>query len=119
MHKSVSTLTDYVKALRSGTKVVFENWVTFDKDATRVFRSSQPYYDHVDDSLQKFDSPAMSLLRIYNIKGIVSLNHHGLYPQSAVALTNEGIAHHHIALADMSAATPQQLLAGCQALIAS
>ncbi|WP_434704976.1 dual specificity protein phosphatase family protein [Pseudomonas sp. Z1-12] len=114
MKKSVSSLADYVKTLSSGTTIVFENWVTFDKNGTRVFRSSQPYYGGSDDTLQKFDSRAIALLKIYNIKGILSLNHKLLYANSKTALDNEHIDYHHLAVEDYYPPTTQQLLSGCK-----
>jgi protein-tyrosine phosphatase len=116
MKKSVSSLAGYVKTLSSGKTAVFQNWVTLDKGNTKVFRSSQPYYNDTEDTLQKFDSPAIELLKDYNIKGIVSLNHNLIHDSSATALAAENIVYHSLAIVDFSAPTLKQLLYGCRAI---
>ncbi|MGE8099448.1 protein-tyrosine phosphatase family protein [Pseudomonas fluorescens] len=116
MKKSVSSLTGYVEKLSSGKTAVFKNWVTFDKGTTKVFRSSQPYYNDTDDTLQKFDTPAIALLKVYNIKGIISLNHNLIYETSAVALSKENITYHNLAIVDFSTPSAKELLQGCKAI---
>jgi len=116
MKKSVSSLAGYVKTLSSGKIAVFQNWVTFDKGGTKVFRSSQPYYNDTEDTVQKFDSPAVALLKTYNIKGIVSLNHNLIYDSSAAVLSAENITYHNLAIVDFSTPTVKELLYGCQAI---
>ncbi|WP_438869126.1 protein-tyrosine phosphatase family protein [Pseudomonas sp. L1(2025)] len=116
MKKKVDSLAGYVKTLYSGKIAVFQNWVTFEKGNTRVFRSSQPYYNDEDDTLQKFDTPAIKLLKTYNIKGIVSLNHHLIHDNSMTALAAESITYHHLAVVDFGVPTAKELLQACQAV---
>lgn len=94
MKIKVSTLPGYVAKLSHGKLVVYQNWVTFDKGTTKVFRSSQPYYNDKDDTLQKFDASAITLLKNYGIKGIISLNQNLLEGTSASELSKESITYH-------------------------
>lgn len=111
----VNQLDGYVKSLLSDKTEVFKNWVTLDEKAVRVFRSSQPYYQGKDE-LQKFDTPALKLLDIYNIKCIVSLNENGLQPGADVTLKNKGISYKSLPVKDFSVPTLDQLLTGCDAI---
>lgn len=115
MRVEVSTLSGYVAGVPVGQKTIFFlNWVTLDKSATVVFRCSQPYYNGHDDTMQTFDKPAISLLNDYDIKCVISLNHHGVQPSSLVALSAAGIEHYHLPVADFQPPTINDLMTGCQ-----
>ncbi|CAI9007310.1 dual specificity protein phosphatase family protein [Pseudomonas sp. fls2-241-R2A-110] len=116
MKIKVSTLPGYVAKLSHGKLVVYQNWVTFDKGTTKVFRSSQPYYNDKDDTLQKFDASAITLLKNYGIKGIISLNQKLLEGTSASELSKESITYHHLEVKDFNTPTAQELMQGCKAI---
>lgn len=112
----VNQLDDYAKEISRGSTVVFQHWVTRDRQATKVFRSSQPYYNGKTDEMQKFDTRALLILREYNIKCIVSLNEFGLQEGADVALKREGVAYVSIPVVDGDAPTVSQLEIGCDAI---
>ncbi|MFT0476247.1 dual specificity protein phosphatase family protein [Pseudomonas antarctica] len=116
MKKKVSTLTGYVEKLSHNKTVVYQNWITFDKDATKIFRASQPYYNDSEDTAQRFDANAIALLKNYGIKGIISLNQKLLESNSAAALSNESITYHHLEVKDFNTPTAAELIQGCKAI---
>lgn len=116
MKKSVKNLPGFVETLSFGKIAVFKNWVTFDKGTTKIFRSSQPYYKDEEDSLQKFDTPAISILKTYNIKSIISLNRYLIHENSATALSKESISYHNLSITDFKTPSPKELLYGCQVI---
>lgn len=116
MKKSVSTLPGYVANLTHNKVIVFQNWITFVKGTTRVFRSSQPYYNGTDDTPQKFDADAVALLNNYGIKGLISLNKKLLDSTSAAVISAANITYHHLAVKDFEAPTAPELLQGCKSI---
>ncbi|WP_332846243.1 protein-tyrosine phosphatase family protein [Pseudomonas lactucae] len=116
MNVDVSNLQGYTDALRKNGKVVFLNWVTLNKTGAYVFRSSQPYYTGNDDTIQDFDDDAISLLKEYNIKLIISLNAYGVTEEGMLKLTAAGITHINKPVKDFGTPTLADLYICCQLL---
>lgn len=114
MDVKVNTLKGYVGNMPSGSGRVFENWVASDANSTKVYRSSQPYYNGDNDSEQVFDPNAVKVLKDHRINLIVSLNHKGLAKGQKEILDANKISYCYLGVEDYQAPTVAQLEKGCK-----
>ena len=113
MDVKVGTLKGYVGSMPSGSGGVFESWVASGDSGTKVYRSSQPYYNG-GDSEQVFDPNAVKVLKDHKINLIVSLNHKGLAKGQKEILDADKISYCYLGVEDYKAPTVAQLEEGCQ-----